>query len=422
MDAEGKRIWPALCKAGATEEDRAEAADQRAQADEEKAEAERNIAEADQLKEGASIRAALGFPKDALWPSEAATLVNNAVIQHQNAQTMSDEEEEEEKRALRAAIGFPKEGWRRQRYHPDYEPDPLACSDQEDIWYDINSDSIDYSWRLFKNFIRGVKQMGWSTSADYDDLTGLEEESEGWIHAVGMVWFEGKGGQKIRLPRGKSIVLDRRVNSEVWLWAAHESEDVEVELGTGVYDCDCCNDPREEIMGYAQVECPDPKGVSAIGFSYEGDDEPLKWFPPSQTDKMLELFALTFPKELGIRSKVKKRGEGMLSKEGQTIRDALGFPKEAGRVNLGRVVQTRGVNSKSRENRAFGREVMDAFRKYQRGNWGDTERDSVKRNNAVVKDGAEDQIFAVYNTSEGKIYIITEWDGSVTTILFSHEY
>ncbi len=76
-----------------------------------------------------------------------------------------------------------------------------------------------------------------------------------------------------------------------------------------------------------------------------------------------------------------------MDKEGQAIRDALGFPKEAGRFNLGRVVQTRGVNSKSRENRAFGREVMDAFRKYQRGDWGDTQRDSVKRNNAVVKDG-----------------------------------
>ena len=96
--------------------------------------------------------------------------------------------------------------------------------------------------------------------------------------------------------------------------------------------------------------------------------------------------------------------------------------KEAGRLNLGRVVQTRGVSSKSRENRVFGKEVQDAFRKYQRGDWGDTERDSVKRNNAVLKDGAEDQVFAVYNTSEGKMYIITEWDGSATTMLFSHEY
>ena len=64
------------------------------------------------------------------------------------------------------------------------------------------------------------------------------------------------------------------------------------------------------------------------------------------------------------------------------------------------------------------------FRKYQRGNWGDTARDSVKRNNAVVKDGAEDQVFAVNNTSEGKIYIITDQGPflTATTILFSHEY
>mgnify|MGYP000126532143 CR=1 FL=1 len=95
MNTEGKHIWAALCKAGATEEDRAEAADQRAQADEEKAEAERNIAEADQLKEGASIRAALGFPKDALWPSDAIQITNNAIVRHQNSQTMSEEDEEE---------------------------------------------------------------------------------------------------------------------------------------------------------------------------------------------------------------------------------------------------------------------------------------------------------------------------------------
>ena len=119
MDTEGKLIWAALCRSGATEEDRSEAADQRAQADEEKAEAERNIAESDQLKEAAqNIRVALGFPKESIFPGEALQVMHNRVVQHQNAQNppaMSEEESEEmedEKRDLRAALGFPKESVR----------------------------------------------------------------------------------------------------------------------------------------------------------------------------------------------------------------------------------------------------------------------------------------------------------------------
>jgi hypothetical protein len=429
-----RKLFP---KKGATEEDRAEAADQRAQADEEKAEAERNIADSDQLKEAA--RAALGFPKEAIFPGDALTFVNNLVIDKQNAQNpatgygMSEEEErEEEKRKLRATLGFPKESYQPNYddFDPsDYDQDLPPCSDDDDLWSDINSEAVNYSWRLFKKFISGLKQMGWAIPlADWDSITGLEEESEGWIHAMGSVDFEGKGGQKIRLPRGKSIVLDRIVKSELWLWAAHESEDVEVEVGTGKYDGDGWNDPREEIMGYVDVECPDPKGVSAIGFSYEGEDEPLKWFSPNQTDKMLELFARTFPKELGIRSKVKKRGEDVISKEGQAIRAALGFSKESAIRSLvkfrlpSRVVMTRGVSEAAKRNRKFGSEVRKALFDYQHGKWGKTQRDSVKRNNAVLKDGVEDQVFAVYDTDEGDIYIITEWDKSATTILFSHEY
>ena len=33
-----------------------------------------------------------------------------------------------------------------------------------------------------------------------------------------------------------------------------------------------------------------------------------------------------------------------------------------------------------------------------------------------------ERIVAKYETCEGDIFIITEWDRSVTTILFTHEY
>ena len=41
-------------------------------------------------------------------------------------------------------------------------------------------------------------------------------------------------------------------------------------------------------------------------------------------------------------------------------------------------------------------------------------------NNAVKTD--DGRIFAAYDTSEGKVYIITEHDRSATTILFAYEY
>lgn len=42
-------------------------------------------------------------------------------------------------------------------------------------------------------------------------------------------------------------------------------------------------------------------------------------------------------------------------------------------------------------------------------------------NDDAVKNG-DDRIFARYNNEEGDIYIITEWNREVTTILFPSEY
>ena len=37
-------------------------------------------------------------------------------------------------------------------------------------------------------------------------------------------------------------------------------------------------------------------------------------------------------------------------------------------------------------------------------------------------ENGDDRILASYETYKGKIYIITEWDRSSTTILYPHEY
>lgn len=91
------------------------------------------------------------------------------------------------------------------------------------------------------------------------------------------------------------------------------------------------------------------------------------------------------------------------------------------KFELGMTVQTRGLYEKCNEDSKFASEVKTAFLKYVKGDWGDTCKEDWDMNDRAVESG-EDRIFAAYNTSLGKIYIITEWDRSATTVLFAREY
>lgn len=87
----------------------------------------------------------------------------------------------------------------------------------------------------------------------------------------------------------------------------------------------------------------------------------------------------------------------------------------------GQVVQTRGIYTACQQSRYFFKEVTDALSKYLACDWGDTcQEDSELNNNAVAT--GNDRIVAKYKTSQGNIFIITEWDRSYTTILFADEY
>ena len=88
---------------------------------------------------------------------------------------------------------------------------------------------------------------------------------------------------------------------------------------------------------------------------------------------------------------------------------------------LGQVVQTKGKATACEQDNNFKKEVKQAFAKYIQGNWGDTCKEDSELNNNAVKDN-NDRIVAMYKTSKGKIFIITEWDRSYTTILFAYEY
>ena len=87
---------------------------------------------------------------------------------------------------------------------------------------------------------------------------------------------------------------------------------------------------------------------------------------------------------------------------------------------LGKLVMTRGVHSKIKENVDFAVGVLDAFERYRRCDFGDLCVEDKSENEQALKDG--ERIFAVYNIGDEKLWIITEWDRSVTTLLLPEEY
>ena len=90
---------------------------------------------------------------------------------------------------------------------------------------------------------------------------------------------------------------------------------------------------------------------------------------------------------------------------------------------LGHIVVTRGIDEKIKEDRGFNSFVNESILKYVVCDWGSTCDEDVESNNEAVENG-DARILAVYTyprTGE-TIWIITEWDRSVTTILFPYEY
>jgi len=68
-----------------------------------------------------------------------------------------------------------------------------------------------------------------------------------------------------------------------------------------------------------------------------------------------------------------------------------------------------------------GETPLDLIKRHVSGDWGDVCADDAEANEAALKDG--DRILSVYHTSKGeKVYVITEWDRSATTVLLASEY
>lgn len=87
---------------------------------------------------------------------------------------------------------------------------------------------------------------------------------------------------------------------------------------------------------------------------------------------------------------------------------------------LGQIICTKRISEEMKSDENFYTFVYASLAKYICGHWGDTCADDVEANNNAIKDG--ERILAVYKYRDESIWIITEWDRSVTTVLFPEEY
>ena len=92
------------------------------------------------------------------------------------------------------------------------------------------------------------------------------------------------------------------------------------------------------------------------------------------------------------------------------------------KFEIGRQVVTRGVYDQGMEDPAFLKFINTSFVRFTSGDWGDLCDDDKALNEDALKDG--DRLMGEYVDKERgwKIWIITEADRSVTTILFPSEY
>lgn len=89
------------------------------------------------------------------------------------------------------------------------------------------------------------------------------------------------------------------------------------------------------------------------------------------------------------------------------------------KFELGRVVITRGVADWVEQNPPY-RNLFPLLDKHIQGNWGEIDEEDKQTNNEALELG--NRVLSAYTLDGEKLWIITEWDRSSTTILFPSEY
>jgi len=93
----------------------------------------------------------------------------------------------------------------------------------------------------------------------------------------------------------------------------------------------------------------------------------------------------------------------------------------AEKFTTGTLVMTAGVAELGTANESFAHFVRKSLQRHQEGDWGDLGADDKRENEYAL--GKHLRLFSAYlHNGLPKIWIITEADRSVTTVLFPEEY
>ena len=90
------------------------------------------------------------------------------------------------------------------------------------------------------------------------------------------------------------------------------------------------------------------------------------------------------------------------------------------KFSFGKLVWTRGINDRVAVDSLFARFVMESLKRHINCDWGELSTEDKRENDFSLDNNL--RLLSSYQLNDWKIWIITEADRSVTTILFPSEY
>lgn len=93
------------------------------------------------------------------------------------------------------------------------------------------------------------------------------------------------------------------------------------------------------------------------------------------------------------------------------------------KFNPGQIVATAGVDNRLNNDEKFREFAFHSLERHLNCDWGDMDEEDKQQNDyAVMHDERLLSCYIFEPGTDDKIWIITEWDRSVTTILFPSDY